>query len=55
MDKLEQWLQETADMWWDEHEEEYCDAALESFKAKKQEIISENPFDGLERRWLAGR
>ena len=44
VDNLEQWLQDTADMWWDEHEKEYCDAALESFKAKKQEIISENPL-----------
>lgn len=44
VDNLEQWLQDTADMWWEEHEKEYCDAALESFKAKKQEIISENPL-----------
>ena len=44
VDKLEQWLQDTADRWWDEHEQEYCDAALESFKAKKQEIVSENPL-----------
>ena len=44
VDELEQWLQDTADMWWDEHEKEYCDAALESFKAKKHEIISENPL-----------
>ena len=44
VDNLEQWLQDTADMWWNEHEEEYCDAALESFKSKKQEIINENPL-----------
>ena len=44
VDSLEQWLQDTADMWWEEHEKEYCDAALGSFKAKKQEIISENPL-----------
>ena len=44
VDNLEQWLQETADMWWDEYEKEYCDAALESFKAKKQEILGENPL-----------
>ena len=44
VNNLEQWLQDTADMWWDEYEKEYCDAALESFKAKKQEIIRENPL-----------
>ena len=44
VDELEKWLQDTADMWWDEHEQEYCDAALESFKAKRQEIIGENPL-----------
>ena len=44
VDKLEQWLQDTADMWWDDHEKEYCDAALKSFKAKRQEIISDNPL-----------
>ena len=44
VDKLEKWLQDTADMWWDDHEKEYCDAALESFKAKRQEIINENPL-----------
>ena len=44
VDKLEKWLQDTADMWWDEHEQEYCDTALESFKSKKQEILSENPL-----------
>lgn len=44
VDNLQQWLQDTADRWWDEHEKEYCDATLESFKAKKQEIISENPL-----------
>jgi len=42
VDKLEQWLQETADMWWNEHEQEYCDSALESFKARKQENVGEN-------------
>ena len=44
VDKLEQWLKETADMWWEKHEEEYCDTELELFKAKKQEILSENPL-----------
>ena len=42
VDNLEKWLQDTADMWWNEHEKEYCDSALEMFKSKKQEIISEN-------------
>ena len=44
VDNLEEWLQDTADMWWNEHEKEYCDSALEAFKSKKQEIISENPL-----------
>ena len=35
VDNLEKWLQDTADMWWDEYEQEYCDTALEAFKAKK--------------------